>query len=123
MLRYTTILIIKMCIERSIKVLISIGLSIYKLCLFPASKVDYTNYDCFLLIVLSHGDKGVLYARDNGYKPESVWGPFTADNAPTLAGKPKMFFIQACQGDQLDRGVTLSRTETDGSPHSYRIPT
>lgn len=33
-----------------------------------------------------------------------------------------MFFIQACQGDQLDRGVTLSRTETDGSPHSYRIP-
>ncbi|KAI4470526.1 caspase [Holotrichia oblita] len=86
------------------------------------SKVDFTNYDCFLLAVLSHGDKGILYARDNGYKPESLWGTFTADNVPTLAGKPKMFFIQACQGDQLDRGVTLSRTETDGSPHSYRIP-
>lgn len=40
-----------------------------------------------------------------------------------ILGKPKMFFIQACQGDQLDRGITLSRTETDGSPHSYRIPT
>lgn len=34
-----------------------------------------------------------------------------------------MFFIQACQGDKLDGGVTLSRTETDGqSINSYRIP-
>lgn len=33
-----------------------------------------------------------------------------------------MFFIQACQGDNLDRGVTLSRTEHDGQPGSYRIP-
>lgn len=33
-----------------------------------------------------------------------------------------MFFIQACQGDNLDRGVTLSRTEHDGHPGSYRIP-
>lgn len=54
--------------------------------LLVASKVDYTSYDCFLLAVLSHGDKGILYARDNGYKPESLWGTFTADNVPTLAG-------------------------------------
>lgn len=34
-----------------------------------------------------------------------------------------MFFVQACQGSNLDKGITLSRTETDGQPHSYRIPT
>lgn len=45
------------------------------------------------------------------------------DIAFLITGKPKMFFIQACQGDNLDKGVTLSRTETDGQPgHSYRIP-
>lgn len=32
-------------------------------------------------------------------------------------------FLQACQGDRLDPGVTLmKRTETDSGPMSYRIP-
>jgi hypothetical protein len=44
--------------------------------------------------VLSHGELGILYASDHPYKPESLWGHFTADKCPTLAGKPKMFFIQ-----------------------------
>lgn len=33
-----------------------------------------------------------------------------------------MFIIQACQGDNVDGGITLSRTETDGQCSSYRIP-
>ena len=105
------------------------------------SKVDHSKHDCFLLAVLSHGEMGILYAKDNSYKPDVLWNKFTADQVPTLAGniadcvyecnvyihghltgKPKIFFIQACQGDQLDAGVTLSRTETDGVPISYRIP-
>lgn len=75
------------------------------------------------MAVLSHGELGILYARDSPYKPECLWSPFTADKCPTLAGKPKMFFIQACQGDKLDGGVTMCRTETDGQNTSYRIPT
>lgn len=75
------------------------------------------------MAVLSHGELGILYARDTPYKPECLWSPFTADKCPTLAGKPKMFFIQACQGDKLDGGVNMCRTETDGQNNSYRIPT
>lgn len=39
-------------------------------------------------------------------------------------GKPKIFFIQACQGDKLDGGVHMIRsTETDGDYHqSYKLP-
>lgn len=34
-----------------------------------------------------------------------------------------MFFLQACQGDKLDGGISLSHTETDGEVHNtYRIP-
>lgn len=36
---------------------------------------------------MSHGDTGILYARDTPYKPENLWLPFTGDKCPTLAGK------------------------------------
>lgn len=88
------------------------------------SKLDHTDHDCILICVLSHGEMGILYAKDTFYKPEMLWHSFTADRCPSLAGKPKMFFIQACQGDKLDGGVLMSnRTETDGPGQAtFRIP-
>lgn len=87
---------------------------------------DHSDADCILIAVLSHGELGILYASDNAYKPDKLWAPFNSEACPSLAGKPKLFFIQACQGDQLDSGVRLvsdRRTETDGSAMSYKIPT
>ncbi|KAF2898557.1 hypothetical protein ILUMI_07628 [Ignelater luminosus] len=89
------------------------------------SKLNHSDYDCLLVVVLSHGDHGILYAKDTAYKPETLWSSFTVDKCPTLAGKPKLFFIQACQGDSLDSGVTLvSRIQFDGYPNldTYAIP-
>lgn len=83
------------------------------------SKQDHADCDCFVLVLLSHGEQGIIYSRDSAYKPDTLWSKFTPDLCPTLAGKPKLFFIQACQGDRLDGGVRL--TQVDGSP-SYRIP-
>lgn len=92
--------------------------------MYVVSKLDHSDNDCILIAVLSHGELGYIYARDVQYKLDSIWSYFTALNCPSLAGKPKLFFIQACQGDQLDGGVTLrNRTETDGdSMMSYKIP-
>ncbi|KAJ3662325.1 hypothetical protein Zmor_006679 [Zophobas morio] len=89
-----------------------------------ATKYDHTDHDCLCVAVLTHGDTGILYARDTQYKPDILWTGFSADRCPSLAGKPKIFFLQACQGDKLDGGVVLSRTETDGHLEidSYRIP-
>lgn len=88
-----------------------------------AARMDHTDCDSFIITVLSHGEMGILYTKDVPYKPENLWVQFTADRCPTLAGKPKLFFIQACQGDKLDGGVMLSRTETDGIEQCYKIPT
>ncbi|KAG8228019.1 hypothetical protein J437_LFUL003654 [Ladona fulva] len=88
-----------------------------------AAQDDHSESDCLIVSVLSHGEKDIIYTKDSAYRTDSLWTPFTADKCPSLAGKPKIFFIQACQGDKFDSGVLLRRTETDGSPSSqYSIP-
>lgn len=87
-----------------------------------ASNYDHSNHDALIVVVLTHGEHGILYANDGVYKPESLWQPFTADKCVTLAGKPKLFFIQACQGDKLDSGVIMRPTETDSGSGAYKIP-
>ncbi|XP_064543859.1 caspase-1 [Drosophila montana] len=90
-----------------------------------AASQDHSDNDCIAIAILSHGEHGYIYANDVQYKLDSIWHYLTANSCPTLAGKPKLFFIQACQGDRLDSGVTLEKnvTETDGdSSTSYKIP-
>lgn len=86
---------------------------------------DHSDADCIFVSVLSHGELGILYAADQPYKPDRLWAHFNAEKCPTLAGKPKLFFVQACQGDQLDCGVKLrnvGHTATDSNAMSYKIP-
>ena len=73
--------------------------------------------------MLTHGNEGILYGYDHSYGAHKIWEHFTADKCNTLAGKPKMFFLQACQGSKMDSGVNvqMSRTSTD-SFASYRTP-
>ncbi|XP_056631159.1 caspase-1-like isoform X2 [Diorhabda carinulata] len=88
-----------------------------------AARMDHSDNDCLIISILSHGESGIIYAKDTPYKPDHLWVQFTADRCPSLAGKPKIFFLQACQGDKLDGGVNLSKTETDGEIHNtYKIP-
>jgi len=82
--------------------------------IYTLSKVeDHTKHDCLMVIVLSHGDVDKIYAQDRAYKPDILWDSFTADNCPSLAGKPKIFLIQACKGDQLDGGSILHQKQSN----------
>ncbi|XP_031783182.1 caspase-1-like [Nasonia vitripennis] len=90
---------------------------------------DHSDNDCLCIFVLTHGmADDFICAKDTNYKLDKIWKPFTADKCSTLAGKPKLFFFQACRGDNLDHGVRMirsRRTQTDGSGSdtSYRVPT
>ena len=68
-------------------------------CISVASE-DHSDNDCVLIALMSHGDDGILYAKDQQYKPEKLWSHFTSDQCPTLAGKPKLFFIQVYTKDE-----------------------
>lgn len=71
------------------------------------SQADHSDSDCLVVVVMSHGEQGVVYARDAKYNVDSLWKYFVGNACPSLIGKPKLFFIQACRGEEFDEGVTL----------------
>ncbi|XP_008836995.1 caspase-8 [Nannospalax galili] len=75
--------------------------------------MDHSNKDCFICCILSHGDKGIVYGTDG--QEASIYeltSYFTGSKCPSLAGKPKIFFIQACQGDSYQKAIPI---ETDSN--------
>uniref|UniRef100_A0A2K5DMC5 Caspase-8 n=1 Tax=Aotus nancymaae TaxID=37293 RepID=A0A2K5DMC5_AOTNA len=92
------------------------GEKIYEI-LQSYQRMDHSNKDCFICCILSHGDKGVIYGTDGHEAPiYELTSQFTGLKCPSLAGKPKVFFIQACQGDNYQKGIPV---ETDSEEQPY----
>ncbi|CAN2389148.1 Caspase-8 isoform X1 [Pristimantis euphronides] len=69
---------------------------------------NHTENDCFICCILSHGDRGIIYGTDGHSVPiRDLTGCFCNSQCSTLSGKPKLFFIQACQGKELQQLVPL----------------
>ncbi|XP_029348759.1 caspase-8 [Echeneis naucrates] len=74
---------------------------------------DHSQMDCVVCCVLSHGDDGVvLGVEGQPVKLRDLMEPLNGLNCPSLVEKPKLFFIQACQGNNEQRAVYI---EADGS--------
>ena len=92
------------------------------------------DISCVAIFILTHGKVGgVLEAYDTPYSLQrDVISELLPYNCRNLAGKPKMIFVQACQGEETDSGVKVrSRnhsgvSSTDAGPTSlsdtYCIP-
>jgi len=62
--------------------------------------------DMAVVVILSHGKDGVVYASDGqSINMEYIYEFFNNRNCPNLMGKPKFFIVQACRGDRPDQGV------------------
>lgn len=87
------------------------------------SEKDFSKYDCFICVILSHGSKeGIHGTDDEAIQVEALTSKFCHGSCPTLDGKPKVFFIQACRGSQED----LAQVESDSEaiPMSFpQLPT
>ena len=67
---------------------------------------DHSGYDCFVLWLMSHGKSGEVFCFDGETVPiQTAHDLFS--QCTTLRGKPKLFFIQACRGDEEDEGVSV----------------
>lgn len=67
---------------------------------------EHRSMDSCVVCLLSHGVEGAIYGTD-GQLLQLDWVFEAFDNAhcPLLQNKPKMFFIQACRGEEMDCGV------------------
>ncbi|XP_044064931.1 caspase-2 isoform X2 [Siniperca chuatsi] len=67
---------------------------------------EHRTMDSCVVCLLSHGVEGAIYGTD-GQLLQLDWVFEAFDNAhcPLLQNKPKMFFIQACRGEEMDCGV------------------
>ncbi|XP_060944555.1 caspase-8 [Limanda limanda] len=75
-------------------------------------KRDHRQMDCVVCCVLSHGKEGMVYGVDShSVDIKDLKEPLNALRCPTLAEKPKLFFIGACQGQREQNAVYI---EADG---------
>ena len=90
---------------------------------------DYTSYGCLIIFIMSHGDKSKIISSDS---QEIYLSEFIAPlktNA-SLKSKPKIFFIQACRGNNEmiadnPTGITRSSSNIVHSryyDHEHRLP-
>ncbi|XP_050796245.1 caspase-7-like [Gopherus flavomarginatus] len=83
--------------------------------------------DCFVSILSSHGEEGAIYdCWGELVKLTRIFQILLPRRCPVLAGKPKIFFIQACRGNVTDPGVWVEtdsgRPPADSFSHYLSIP-
>ena len=67
---------------------------------------DHSSYDCFICVILSYGEHNNAVFGTNGMplKIRSLTSAFKKRHCPSLDGKPKLFFVEACQASYTDQG-------------------
>ena len=87
--------------------------------LTDTSQKDFSRYDCFVCVILSHGSRDGIYGIDEEViNIEAITSLFRRNECPSLEGKPKILLIQACRGNQRDRVPV----ESDGDPVAFSNP-
>lgn len=82
---------------------------------------DHSDSDCILIAILTHGTENEISAYDYDYNLNTILNYFTADQCPTLLGKPKIFIVQACRGDKHDDSGNFQNIENLVSPDHHRL--
>ncbi|XP_053185166.1 caspase-8 isoform X2 [Scomber japonicus] len=81
------------------------------------ARQNHSQNDCLVCFILSHGQEQSVYGVDgHTVEVQHLMDPFNGSLCSSLANKPKMFFIQACQGNREQQPVYI---ETDSRTESY----
>jgi hypothetical protein len=79
-----------------------------------ATEIDHNDFDCFLCVVMSHGNEDKIVTSDNKLMSfEEIMTPIKS--CETLRKKPKIFFFQACRGENEIESRVDSPSSTNSS--------
>ena len=68
-------------------------------------KIDKNESSCFVCCIMTHGTMDKIYGSDCKFvNIGHITDRFKESNCPALAGKPKLFFLQACRGREMLTG-------------------
>ncbi|NXS97209.1 CASP3 protein, partial [Jacana jacana] len=87
----------------------------------------YEHGDYFVSIISSHGAQGLVFGCDSEpVKLGLIFQLLSSRKCPVLTQIPKILFIQACRGEELDPGVMVEcdsgEPEPDGFSDYLSIP-
>ncbi|KAH7944013.1 hypothetical protein HPB52_014301 [Rhipicephalus sanguineus] len=90
-----------------------------------AQSKEQEGADCLVVILMSHGNQDTIQGVDGEelHLINSVYAQFNDEKCPALKGKPKLFFIQACRGDDWDNGTYVKvGASSDAAPLAADAP-
>jgi hypothetical protein len=80
------------------------------------SKTNHTDYDSFVFCISTHGKDDCVYCSD-GKKVDVVRELVKkVRECPTLSGKPKLFFIQACRNTETTHSSSKVQKDSSATP-------
>ena len=78
------------------------------------ARMDHSNYDCLMVAILSHGKaRDIVSGKSGSISIKNILEVFSDQKCPTLAGKPKIFIIQACRGKRFNVAVQDNVDDVD----------
>ncbi|XP_026233048.1 caspase-8 isoform X4 [Anabas testudineus] len=77
---------------------------------------DHSQMDGVVCCILSHGKEGCVYGADDlPVTFTELCKPLNGLSCPSLADKPKLFFVQACQGTSEQQAVYIESDDHTGT--------
>ncbi|KAL7018279.1 hypothetical protein ACKWTF_010704 [Chironomus riparius] len=78
------------------------------------SKREFDDEACLVIVLMTHGSNdGLVSAVDENFDKSLLWENFTDERCPSLAGKPRLIFLQTCRGNIHNNGCELGSNSND----------
>jgi hypothetical protein len=84
------------------------------------SQLDHSNYDSLVVCISSHGNQRAIYGSDTVEVNRNEFCN-SIKSCPSLKGKPKLFFIQACRLPAVDADSNKDGVEGETTPTTTPI--
>ncbi|GAB6018592.1 hypothetical protein CHUAL_000281 [Chamberlinius hualienensis] len=82
------------------------------------SEKDHSDCSAIIIAIFSHGDEGIIYAKDESYKLQDLWKPFVSPRShKSLTEKPKIFIIQASRAIPVNQELVVTDSSVCNSPN------